>query len=214
MKAIPLALACALLGATALVSAAALAQTSPPATDSSPSTSAPASQGRPGESSAGSSDQGARMQSDWNKGGQRGWRSSGNDEDDRGSWRSGSSRDSDWDDEDDSDETDSRPSRYGRGMASDHSGDDDHGERMGGRDMRGHEGMQGRMGAGLMRMHKRMMMGEMAGGGMHHDNGAHLKLKRGNAEIDISCPTGETVGACVEAVTKLMDKLQSMPQTP
>jgi hypothetical protein len=207
-------LACALLGATALVSAAARAQTSLPATDSSPSTSAPATQGRAGESSAGSTDQSARMQSDWNKGGQRGWRSSGNEEDDRGSWRGGSSRDSDWDDEDDNDEADSSPSRNGRSMASDRSGDEDRGPGMGSRGMRGDEGMQGRMGPGLMRMHRRMMMGEMGGGGMHHDKGAHLKLKRGNSEIDIACPAGETVGACVEAVSKLMDKLQSMPQTP
>jgi hypothetical protein len=71
-----------------------------------------------------------------------------------------------------------------------------------------------RAGAGQMdemnpdRMRKHM---HMRGGQPH---GAQLKLQRGDAQIDIRCPGNENIAACVEAVGKLMDRLQSMPQTP
>ena len=43
--------------------------------------------------------------------------------------------------------------------------------------------------------------------------GARLKLKRGDSSIDIRCPSGENIATCVEAVGRLMDRLQAMPQT-
>ncbi len=67
-------------------------------------------------------------------------------------------------------------------------------------------GQMDRMNPDQMRkhMHRR--------GGQPH--GAQLKLQRGDAQIDIRCPSNETIAACVDAVGKLMDRLQSMPQTP
>lgn len=165
MKAMPLAFACALLGATALAPTVTLAQAPSP----------------PGAAQSSGSDRDDRNRD--------GWRSSQRDDD----WDRGSQRRGDWDDDDDDgDEPYERRSRdrMGKGMG---------------------------MGPGMAAMHERMMRGHhrmghgaMSGG----QRGARLNLKRGDSAINIRCPSNEPIAACVEAVTKLMDKLQSVPQTP
>ena len=100
---------------------------------------------------------------------------------------------------DDDDDDDEMP--YGRGAERSGAGS-------GGMDM--HRGMRQGMGSritpDMMRMHMRMM-GAQA-------RGARLSLKRGDSQIDIRCPGNENIAACVDAVGKLMDRVQAMPQTP
>lgn len=69
-------------------------------------------------------------------------------------------------------------------------------------------------------------MGAMGGpgGGMEHhedwmmrhrphgDGAAFFRFRRGDAEMDIKCPVGENVQACVAAAGSLMDKVGTMGQ--
>src|SRR5674476_935214 len=56
-------------------------------------------------------------------------------------------------------------------------------------------------------------MGHQAGGrGAMHDGGAHFRFTRGNARIDIKCPTNEDVEHCVKAAGELVDKVMSMKE--
>jgi hypothetical protein len=212
MKAASLALACALLGATALVAPASFAQTSPgtPQTpaEASPSTSSPDTNTRTG----------TQAQRDWRDqdGRTGGWNRNRDDDDERFSSRDsrGGRYAQDDDDDDDDDMPSSRePGRYGSGSGGMNQPQGGMGQgRMGGMGAggvgsggMGPGGMRD-MSPGMMRMHMRMM-------GMH-ERGARFKLKRGDSEIDIRCPAGENITSCIDAVGKLMDRLQAMPQTP
>ena len=44
------------------------------------------------------------------------------------------------------------------------------------------------------------------------DGAAFFRFRRGDAEMDIKCPVGENVQACVAAAGSLMDKVGSMQQ--
>ncbi len=66
----------------------------------------------------------------------------------------------------------------------------------------------GMMDPDMMRMHMRMMRAHHRGDG---DRGARLRLKRGDSSIDIRCPARENIATCVDAVGKLMDRIQTMP---
>src|ERR1035437_9686534 len=56
-------------------------------------------------------------------------------------------------------------------------------------------------------------MGHQAGGrGAMHDGGAHFRFTRGNARIDIKCPTNEDVEHCVKAAGELIGKVMSMKE--
>ncbi len=163
MKAIPLALACALLGATALVPAA-FAQTSGGSkepTEASPATS--------------SSDTTSR----------RDWRTGRDDAGGSTSSRDSANRSYPEEEDDVDPKTDASRRRTNQmGRMSGNMMDPD-----------------------MMRMHAHMMRA-------HHDaraGSAHLQLKRGDSSIDIRCPARENIGACVDAVSKLMDRLQNMP---
>lgn len=222
MKAATLALA--LLGATAL-SSAALAQT-PPAAPSPPPVAAP-SEAAPRSASPDASNQtGTQAQSEWrdqmgrdaapdtaagqSKDNSDGWRSAQRDADARSrSWSQYDDEDDDddrdaddFDDEDDDDNVTLMPGPSGAGNRMALGAE----RRDAGSKQRPSEGARGdapRMTPGLMRMHMRMM---------GQERGARLQLKRGDSSIDIRCPTGEPVGPCVDAVVKLMDRLQAMPQ--
>jgi hypothetical protein len=196
MKAASLALACALLGATALAPAS-FAQTSTGAAqtpaqtpaEASPSTSSPDMTTRTG----------TQAQREWRDqdGRTGGWSRTRDDDDERFSSRDmrGGRYAGDEDDDDEDDMTYSRDgNRHGGGM-----GDRQRGMGMG-------QGMAHRLNPNLMRMHMRMMGAQ--------SRGAHLSLKRGDSQIDIRCPGNENISACVDAVGKLMDRLQAMPQTP
>ncbi|MDB5543779.1 MAG: hypothetical protein JWO64_928 [Hyphomicrobiales bacterium] len=205
MKSASLALACALLGATALAPAS-FAQTSTgtaqtPA-EASPSTVSPDTTARTG----------TQAQREWRdqEGRTGGWSRSRDDDDERFSsrdMRGGRYMNHD-DDDDDEDEGD-MPDARGAGGAGGGMGQmrermqqgmqQGMGQQMG-------QGMARRLNPDMMRMHMRMM-GAQAGG-------ARLSLKRGDSQIGIRCPANENIAACVDAVGKLMDRLQAMPQTP
>ncbi len=55
------------------------------------------------------------------------------------------------------------------------------------------------------------MMHRMHGRG---DGAAFFRFKRGDAEMDIKCPMGENVQACVTAAGSLMDKVSGMQPKP
>ena len=44
------------------------------------------------------------------------------------------------------------------------------------------------------------------------DGAAFFRFRRGDAEMDIKCPAGENVQACVAAAGSLMDKVSGMQQ--
>ena len=44
------------------------------------------------------------------------------------------------------------------------------------------------------------------------DGAAFFRFRRGDAEMDIKCPVGENVQACVAAAGSLMDKVSGMQQ--
>lgn len=85
------------------------------------------------------------------------------------------------------------------------------------RDRDWHHGGWGRDGGGMgppsmhhgwMEHHHRMMgMMRMMGG---REGGARFHFKRGDASIDIRCPANEDLQACVNAASKLIDKVTSM----
>ena len=61
--------------------------------------------------------------------------------------------------------------------------------------------MEGRMGS-MWRMHERMA---------HANEGAaHFRLRRGQAAIDVRCPQGESLQACVNATGQLLDKIANL----
>lgn len=187
MKAASLALACALLGATTLAPAS-FAQTSPGATqtpaEASPSTASPDASARAGTSA----------QRDWRdqEGRTGGWRSSRDKDNESLSPRGQSSRYANDNDDDDDMMSSGDHGQYGAG-GTDHRGK--------------HQSMhQG--------MHQRMAREGMGGMGMMHaPSGARLSLKRGESQISIRCPANENIAACVDAVGKLMDRAQALPQT-
>jgi hypothetical protein len=86
-----------------------------------------------------------------------------------------------------------------RDWGSDH---EDHGMRGGQGD---HEGMWRRHHMGMMG--RRMGMMGMMGA---RERGARFHFKRGDATIDIRCPADQDVGACVNAASKLIDKIATM----
>ncbi|MDB5641161.1 MAG: hypothetical protein JWN07_478 [Hyphomicrobiales bacterium] len=201
MKAAPLALACALLGATALASAS-FAQT-PPGAAQTPSAQSPAEASPSTSSPDAAARTGTPEQRDWRDqmGRDGGWSRSRDTYESRDSSRG--MRQS-YADDDDDDDDDMPPARgYGGGrdergpQQADRGGDEGQGH--------GPHGMK-KMDPEMMRMHMRLMGG--------NQRGAHLKLKRGDAGLDVHCPGNENIAACVEAVGKLMDRLQAMPQTP
>lgn len=215
MKHTSLAFAAALLGATALAPAA-WAQTPAPAETPTPQ-SQPTSPTTSGPStSSPSASAGDNEQSNWRSSWRSDWRDD-DDDDDRSRWSRGRyDRDDDDHDEDHGSRSDrdreGAPWMRGRGMET------------GGRQDRGTDGM-GMSGAKMRgmspemaRMHSRMMRAHHGMGprGMMgpRQQGARLNLKRGEATINIRCPADEPIAACVDAVTKLMDKLHSVPQTP
>jgi hypothetical protein len=54
----------------------------------------------------------------------------------------------------------------------------------------------------------------MRGSGMAgRSGGAHFRLQRGDARIDIRCGDNEPIGACVEAAGRLLDKVMSLRGT-
>ena len=63
-----------------------------------------------------------------------------------------------------------------------------------------HGDMQGRMGR-MMRMHERMANANEA---------AHFRFRRGQAAIDVKCPEGESLQACVNAAGQLLDKIANL----
>ncbi len=67
--------------------------------------------------------------------------------------------------------------------------------------------MMGR-GPGWMMGGPGWMMGRRGWGG--HAGGAHFMFKRGNEKIVIQCPGDENINVCVNAASRLMDKLKSM----
>jgi hypothetical protein len=86
-----------------------------------------------------------------------------------------------------------------RDWGSDH---EDHGMRGGRWD---HGGMWRHHHMGMMGHHMGMM--RMMGA---RERGARFHFKRGDATIDIRCPTDEDVSACVNAASKLIDKIATM----
>ncbi len=210
MKAAPLALACALLSATALVPAS-FAQTQPSLGEPSPSTSTATSNRADTLAQRDGREQDSRSRAPREEGGYSAGRGQQSDMDD--------DDDDDDDDEDDDEDDDAMMGAGDNGhMDMAHEKDDDHDHPLReGMKQRMKQGMQGGLGRGMMgqgmaldpamlRMHLRMMAANRA-------LGARLSLKKGDASIDIHCPAGEQIAACVEAVTKLMDRVQAMPQT-
>jgi hypothetical protein len=74
-------------------------------------------------------------------------------------------------------------------------------------------------GGGWRRMHRFGMGGGMQGMmdrmERHHrfaneNEGAHFRLRRGQAMIDVKCPENESMQACVNAATQLLDKVAGM----
>ena len=69
----------------------------------------------------------------------------------------------------------------------------------------------------MMRHHgwgggRRGMQEEMRGWG-GRSGGAHFRLQRGDARIDIRCGDNEPIGVCVEAAGRLLDKVISLRGT-
>lgn len=62
-----------------------------------------------------------------------------------------------------------------------------------------HGNMQGRMGA-MWRMHEHANANEAA----------HFRFRRGQAAIDVQCPQGEALQACVDAAGQLLDKIANL----
>ena len=65
---------------------------------------------------------------------------------------------------------------------------------------------------GGMRPHAGWMRHQAWGRGAMHDGGAHFRFTRGNARIDIKCPTNEDVEHCVKAAGELIGKVMSMKE--
>lgn len=199
MKTTSLLFAFGLLGATALVPAA-MAQATPPAGGPAPgaSTAAPTPPPPPPPESGARPPRPERADRPDDRGGRADrWADRRGDDE---SWHSSSNR-SDWDDNDDEDGDD-----WGRGR--DDMRGSDRGSDRGARGERWHSreaGRGGEMSPAMRQMHQRLL---------NHGRGAHLRLKRGDASIDIKCPAGEPIGPCLDSVGKLMDKLHAMPQTP
>jgi len=64
-------------------------------------------------------------------------------------------------------------------------------------------GMEDRMGP-MWRMHRRMERMEEA------NAAAHFRFRRGQAAIDVKCPEGESLQACVNAAGQLLDKIANL----
>lgn len=71
-------------------------------------------------------------------------------------------------------------------------------------------------GPGWMMGHHRGWMGQRAGWRRfhHRPRGAHFSFRRGNAHIDIQCPANQSVKACVDAASTLIDKVARMGPPP
>jgi hypothetical protein len=65
------------------------------------------------------------------------------------------------------------------------------------------------------RMHAWHMRGEM--GPMWRQRftdergGAHFRLRRGQALLDVKCPENDSLQSCVNAISQLLDKVRTMP---
>lgn len=165
--ALPLAMVCALLGATALVPVAYAQTTGGSTTEISPSTSSQDTTSR------------------------REWRSSRDDDERYGAAGARDSANRSYAEEEDDVDQDGTSARRGSGMSRGMSG--------------------GMMDPDMMRMHMRMMRAHHSGDG---NRGARLRLKRGDSSIDIRCPARENIATCVDAVGKLMDRLQATTTSP
>lgn len=51
-------------------------------------------------------------------------------------------------------------------------------------------------------------------GGWRERSGARFRFSRGNAKIDIRCPQNDSLQDCVEAASRLIDKLHSLAPEP
>ena len=60
------------------------------------------------------------------------------------------------------------------------------------------------------RMHSDMMRPNMMGPGMMALGGARFHLRKGDAEIDVRCPADVRMSDCVEAISKMLDRLGSL----
>lgn len=80
-------------------------------------------------------------------------------------------------------------------------------------EMMRHHGMGrgGGGGGGWRGMQEGMRDGGMPG---RSGGGAHFRLQRGDARIDIRCGDNEPIGVCVEAASRLIDKVMSLGARP
>ncbi len=42
-------------------------------------------------------------------------------------------------------------------------------------------------------------------------NGAHFRLRRGQALVDVKCPENDSLQSCVNAISQLLDKVRAIP---
>ncbi|PSC03378.1 hypothetical protein SLNSH_19110 [Alsobacter soli] len=137
--------------------------------------------------------------------------SDGRDWDRRGDWMQQTGDRGDWRDSSDRD-------RFDRGRGMEESRDARSGWRDQGRSRDGEDEDHGRGGMGMgmdheemMRMHHRMMrqgMG-MGMGGMGRA-GASFMLRAGDVRLGVRCSPSETMKACVDAATDLMDRAKTL----
>ena len=70
-------------------------------------------------------------------------------------------------------------------------------------------GAQGQEG-GPGRMRSDMMRPNMMGPGMMALGGARFHMRKGDSEIDVRCPADVRMNECVEAISKMLDRLGAM----
>jgi hypothetical protein len=65
------------------------------------------------------------------------------------------------------------------------------------------------------RMHAWHMRGDMGAMWRHRfareTGGAHFRLRRGQALLDVRCPENDSLQSCVNAISQLLDKVRTMP---
>ncbi len=59
--------------------------------------------------------------------------------------------------------------------------------------------------------HMRGEMGQMWRQRFAHEGGAHFRLRRGQAFLDVKCPENDSLQSCVNAISQLLDKVRTMP---
>ncbi len=83
--------------------------------------------------------------------------------------------------------------------------DDGHDMRRGGGPAAGGQGDLGRMHPDMMRPPPNMM-----GPGMMALGGARFHMRKGDAQIDVRCPVDVRMNDCVDAISKMLDRLGAM----